>query len=1254
MSKRSTEDSWNWLACLRRDLGSLFFCFIPRAFYKDFLRLPRIAIAVVLIICFGPVGSSAGDPPAGGKVVQIPPSIGPEAETLLKNQPQYVPGQLIVKLKEGQELASLEALNRRFKVKGVEELFPEHPSPQETLAALRKRLASLEAGKEHTGWYWWAQGDSPEAKEYRERLDREKAQLAGQIKVFEEGIARLERRQARAPQGLKPPVLKGIYLLELEDESADLQKVMAVYQKHPGVEYAQPNYIRKTDDFPETLPNDTYVDPDQDGRWSTGAWGQQDQGRPYEDLWGAKKVEAHRAWPRSQGCGGMVAVVDTGVDYNHPDLADRIRLNWAEIPGNGVDDDGNGFVDDIRGWDFTAAGPGDNDPMDGHGHGTHVAGTIAATGNNRIGIIGIAPQATILPVKGLDDGGSGSDAGLARAVVYAAENGADVMNNSWGGWGSSRLITDAFLRAQALGVVCVVAAGNSNWDARGFWPAGISEVLTVAATTQRDERADFSNWGPLVDVGAPGGGYSDELPEDRKGRYNILSTIATDSLLAAGFPELQVAPGYARLAGTSMASPHVAGLAALILGRFPDDPVPDVQGRIMATADPYPILPYHPIGSGRVNAYRALTAERAPFILLRGFKFSEVQGDGDGAIEPGESGQVVVHLENVWADAQSVQASIRTSSTMVEAILVPAVDFGPMPQGTQRANDGQPNPPPMVFRILAEYTGYEKIVELILAVRADGRVWEYQLPPVPVGLNIRRLIPLPEEAALFRQLRPRIWGSRVVWSMRTNETGWWEAVYLHDLETNRRTRLSGSGADQYLPDISGDRVLWFLGRGEQVWPGRLSLVLLDLSNNKQRIISLFQGREPASLEFSDPHAVWDTYLVFHNTLEQGPKVIATPEAYLLNVEEKKAEPQRLRGLPSERSVDWGPAIWHGCVGWQSGTVQRFQTNVEGWEGFKARTQALYHQWKGWGGTENRRSVPRADFESVTVLGSQVVAIRQTYPERGTAIPFFFGFIPVLAPVASDIFLWDTTAGGDGSVHQLTSDRNLKGGVHLNGDRIVWSQDSVDPRSGSENWDIYLHNLRTHRTTRVTAHPSVDLSPRLSGSSVVWYRQDFSGEGGHSFVVADINHPPVAVQLSPPRSVVGPRGTLVLNATYSDPDGARDLQDVFLRIRSSKGDLMLRYRVERNLLYVQRGQGWVGGFKPGSAIRIKGEFGDLLCQRTAVRASEDSIEMDWVIQLNGGLARGTYPVILSTRDYDVSSKPLQAGRVIIRRHWRGAP
>lgn len=682
----------------------------------------------------------------------------------------------------------------------------------------------------------------------------------------------------------------------------------------------------------------------------------------------------------------------------------------------------------------------------------------------------------------------------------------------------------------------------------------------------------------------------------------------------------------------------MAGVAALVLGRFPDISVKELQGRIIGTADPYPAPLDRLIGSGRVNAHLALTAERSPFVMPRRFEFSD-DGDGDGAIEPGESGKLVVQLENLWADAGSVRVELSSASPFVEAIPVPAADLGRMAQGERRSNEANP----FVFRIPAENPGYEKVVEFVLTVRADGRAWEFPLPPVSVGLKVHRLIPLPESARLL-PVRPRISGGRVVWSMKTDETDWYEAVFLHDLRTNQQTRLSRGGVDQYLPDISGEKVLWFRGRDLSGETTRISLVLLDLSNDKRKTVSTFRSREPASLEFSNPYAVWDTSLWID--LDES-RVTATPKAYLLNVQE--GTPRRLIGpLDSEGcGGEWGPAISGGCVGFQSGPVQRFQTDVEGCDGFKARTGFLHHQPIG--AAEQRKFLP--DFESVTVAGPRVVAIRQTYPERGVAIPFLFGFfIPVLLPEASDIFLWNAA---DGSVRQLTEDGAIKGGVHISGHRIVWSQSDSKSWSGFKNWDIYLRNLLTDRTRRVSEHPSTDLSPRLAGGTVVWYRQDVSGEGGQSFVVAEINHPPVEAQLFPAETVVKRRETFGFNASYSDPDGGRDLRAVFLRIDGPNGDMVVRYSVERNRLYVLRGAGekaiWVGGFEPGSKKRIAGKFGDLLCADTfVVTGTGNSVEVRWVIQLNGRLPPGTYPVILCARDYDVSSKPVQAGSLTVRR------
>ena len=383
---------------------------------------------------------------------------------------------------------------------------------------------------------------------------------------------------------IKKSGLLPIYIAKIDGNA---RKVRDSLNNDKDVEYAQLNYSRKA----AMVPDDPYYH-------SSGSWGQH-----YGDLWGLKpdKLNCEAAWDISEGEGVIVAVIDTGVNYNHEDLADNIWINQGEIPDNGIDDDDNGYVDDARGWDFAY---GDNDPADGFGHGTHCAGTIAAAGNDGIGVIGVAPRAVIMPVKGLSDAGSGTDAKLANCVVYAADNGAKVLSNSWGGWGSSPLLTEVFHYARDLGCVAIAAAGNSNADVTYFCPANIDSVIAVAASNQRDEKCSFSNYGALIDVAAPGGGYQGELPD----MCNILSTMPDDCVLATGHPSLKVSNGYYRLAGTSMACPHVAGVAALVVRNNPLSPPDEIRSIIQASSDDIgePGKDDY-FGYGRVNAYRAST-----------------------------------------------------------------------------------------------------------------------------------------------------------------------------------------------------------------------------------------------------------------------------------------------------------------------------------------------------------------------------------------------------------------------------------------------------------------------------------------------------------------------------------------------------------------------------------------------------------------------------------------------------------------------
>lgn len=274
-------------------------------------------------------------------------------------------------------------------------------------------------------------------------------------------------------------------------------------------------------------------------------------------FWGLDRVGAPTAWAAGvTGAGVTVAVVDTGVDTLHTDLDASLWTNPGEIAGNGIDDDNNGFIDDSRGWDFVS---NDNDPMDLNGHGTHVAGTIAAE-NNGSGQTGVAHGARIMPVRVLDAAGSGTYAAIARGVRYATANGARVINLSLGGGTGSPDLQSAIQDAAARGVVVVMAAGNDGAATVGYPAAYAASVgMAVGAVDLNGTMASFSNRAgstPLDYVTAPG--------------VNIYSTLLANTF------------GY--LSGTSMATPHLAGLAALILSYRPTLSAAQVEALITASA----------------------------------------------------------------------------------------------------------------------------------------------------------------------------------------------------------------------------------------------------------------------------------------------------------------------------------------------------------------------------------------------------------------------------------------------------------------------------------------------------------------------------------------------------------------------------------------------------------------------------------------------------------------------------------------------
>ena len=368
----------------------------------------------------------------------------------------------------------------------------------------------------------------------------------------------------------------GFHVVNL-DEGVTVETALALYRADPNVLYAEPDYRISL----AALPSDPRFDElwDFDNVGQTGGVIDAD-------------IDAPAAWDVNTGSGStIVAVIDTGIDYSHPDLAANSWVNVGEIAGDGLDNDGNGYIDDVFGYDFFN---GDGDPMDDNGHGTHVAGTIGAVGDNGIGIAGINWNVQLMGLKFLDASGSGSTSDAIEAIDYAVANGASVINASWGGDPFSQFLFDAIARARDADTIFVAASGNGNAfgigldnDATPFYPSGydLENIIAVAATDHTDQLAGFSNYGATtVDLAAPG--------------VNILSTA--------------IGGGYQLNSGTSMAAPHVAGVAALVRDANPGWTYQQVIDQLLATVDPLPGLQGLLATGGRLNAASALGNPEPP------------------------------------------------------------------------------------------------------------------------------------------------------------------------------------------------------------------------------------------------------------------------------------------------------------------------------------------------------------------------------------------------------------------------------------------------------------------------------------------------------------------------------------------------------------------------------------------------------------------------------------------------------------------
>ncbi|MBL7665658.1 MAG: S8 family serine peptidase [Bacteriovoracaceae bacterium] len=356
------------------------------------------------------------------------------------------------------------------------------------------------------------------------------------------------------------------------------QTTLTFLQSSPEVAYIEPNYLYSV----PALANqyDNYFNQNRsaptDKHWKE-LWGLSNSKNPGVD------INALRAWEVTRGNQNVVvAVIDTGVDYTHPDLQGNMWVNKGEIAGNNKDDDNNGFVDDIYGYDFANT---DSDPMDDNSHGTHCAGTIGAVHDTN-GVAGVMGSVKIMALKFLTGQGSGSTAGAIKAIEYATKMGAHVMSNSWGGGGASQALKEAIVAAAAKGIVFVAAAGNSSNDndRSPNYPSNydVPNVIAVAAMDINGKPASFTSYGQnTVHVSAPG--------------VNILSTVPNGQ--------------YKSYSGTSMATPHVSGVVGLVLSTNGLQSVGTMRERLIKTSKKSSELSKISASGGYVDAFAAVTGQ---------------------------------------------------------------------------------------------------------------------------------------------------------------------------------------------------------------------------------------------------------------------------------------------------------------------------------------------------------------------------------------------------------------------------------------------------------------------------------------------------------------------------------------------------------------------------------------------------------------------------------------------------------------------
>ncbi|MDQ6963089.1 MAG: S8 family serine peptidase [Mariprofundaceae bacterium] len=468
--------------------------------------------------------------------------------------------------------------------------------------------------------------------------------------------------------------------------NSNVHAVVKQLQSNPAVLFAEPNYRRHL----RVIPNDLSFNLQ---------WGLKNTGlqvlpntTPTSVVALNADIAMPNAWNLQTGSKNViVAIVDDSLDIHHPDLAANIWVNTGEIANDGIDNDANGYIDDVNGWDFVN---NDNDPSadlnKSEGHGSTVAGCVGAVGNNALGVAGVNWRVSLMPIKFTTDVAS-----ELLAFQYAIRNGAHIVNASWGGPQFSRAESTAVLQLKNAGILLVAAAGNydTNNDLIPDYPSSLpySNILAVAGSDQADQLMSFSHYGATsVDVAAPG--------------LSILTTTSANAGVNAG------GVLYDFVSGTSFSAPYVAGIAALLKAQYPNATYQELKGRILAGVDPVPSMQGFSTSAGRANANNALNVLAQPVLTIK--SLSWIDGN-NGLPDAGEMIDLNIELENSWQNATGISATLTALSANM-TILNPTASYPNL------TTDTYANPlTPFRLQINSTITG-QQVYKLRLDIIAAG------------------------------------------------------------------------------------------------------------------------------------------------------------------------------------------------------------------------------------------------------------------------------------------------------------------------------------------------------------------------------------------------------------------------------------------------------------------------------------------------------------------------------------------------------